>query len=332
MKIIAVVLSMGIWFSSPFFVFANDAAGEVGVGGIQLRKEQQILMQKECLFINQKKIKVEYEFKNESSHDIETEIAFPIPEYGWQESGWASFDDFTLTVDGNMVPFSIDVHAFYRGKDCTSLLRSMNIEIATFGNWDWEKGSGFPVSQMMELPAEKRLILAKEGIVDPPDDRTKRDDCIPRWVVRKVYHWNQRFPAQKIIKISHEYTPKTGFTNYATVECLNDGKGLPGSPGTACADGTLIKALNQRLKLRGKREGYPENAFGLTWVKYILTTANTWKTPIYDFQLTVERDPGQLMTFCWDGLIQKVSTNKFYSKVNNFVPDKELTVYFIDCQ
>ncbi|HEY6373419.1 MAG TPA: DUF4424 family protein [Candidatus Sulfotelmatobacter sp.] len=47
------------------------------------------------------------------------------------------------------------------------------------------------------------------------------------------------------------------------------------------------------------------------YVDFILTTANTWKTPIEDFTLIVERphwknnrgesDLGDYVSFCWDG-------------------------------
>ena len=44
---------------------------------------------------------------------------------------------------------------------------------------------------------------------------------------------------------------------------------------------------------------------------------------------TVERDPGDLITFCWPGPIRKVGPNRFVAACENFTPTSELTVYFV---
>lgn len=73
----------------------------------------------------------------------------------------------------------------------------------------------------------------------------------------------------------------------------------------------------------------PQTPIVPQWVKYILTTANTWKGPIGDFELTVERDPGELLTFCWDGPVSKVGPHRFRARAMDFRPTKELTLYFV---
>ena len=65
------------------------------------------------------------------------------------------------------------------------------------------------------------------------------------------------------------------------------------------------------------------------WVKYILTTANSWKTPIRDFELIVEKPAGQFVSFCWDGTVEKLSDTRFRAKASNFVPKRELLIYFL---
>jgi hypothetical protein len=60
---------------------ANDSAASTAAGGIQLRREANISMEKERLTISQDKVKVEYEFLNQTDNDITTEVAFPIPPY-----------------------------------------------------------------------------------------------------------------------------------------------------------------------------------------------------------------------------------------------------------
>ena len=47
-------------------VLGNDSAASTAVGGIQLRREQDISMEKERLTISETKVTVEYEFLNQT--------------------------------------------------------------------------------------------------------------------------------------------------------------------------------------------------------------------------------------------------------------------------
>jgi hypothetical protein len=94
----------------------------------------------------------------------------------------------------------------------------------------------------------------------------------------------------------------------------------------------LAHVIAQNLE-SGKR--VPGDIYiNVSWVKYILTTANTWKTPIKDFELVVDRSSAgdnrpYVVSFCWDGSVQPVDAKRFSAKKLNFVPDKELTIYFL---
>jgi len=78
-------------------------------------------------------------------------------------------------------------------------------------------------------------------------------------------------------------------------------------------------------------------------VKYILTTANTWKGPIHDFELVVEKPAPEKpvsgqpangrggdysVSFCWDGPVEHPDQTHFIAHKTDFVPSRELTVYF----
>jgi len=73
-----------------------------------------------------------------------------------------------------------------------------------------------------------------------------------------------------------------------------------------------------------------------------LTTANTWKTPIEDFTLIVERphwknnrgepDLADYVSFCWDGPITKIDADHFSAHTVNLVPAKELRVGFFSVE
>jgi len=65
-----------------------------------------------------------------------------------------------------------------------------------------------------------------------------------------------------------------------------------------------------------------------SWVKYILTTANTWKTPIKNFELFLEYGNGDFISLCWDGPITRSGPSTFSARSKDFIPARELTVYF----
>jgi hypothetical protein len=49
---------------------------------------------------------------------------------------------------------------------------------------------------------------------------------------------------------------------------------------------------------------------------------------IRDFELHVERESGDLATFCRDGPVEKIGSDSFSARVKDFTPAKELTVCF----
>lgn len=79
---------------------------------------------------------------------------------------------------------------------------------------------------------------------------------------------------------------------------------------------------------------------GIAYVDFILTTANTWKRPIEDFTLLVERPPPSrdpnhpatdvnFVSFCWNGPVQKIDANHFVAHATNFTPANELRIGFL---
>jgi Domain of unknown function (DUF4424) len=70
--------------SVPTAVDANDSAASTTVGGLKLTHEARVSIQKERLTIGEERVRVEYEFLNETESDIAIEIALPIPEYHFE--------------------------------------------------------------------------------------------------------------------------------------------------------------------------------------------------------------------------------------------------------
>jgi hypothetical protein len=305
----------------PAFARSNDAAAEVAAGGVQLRVEHRVTMAKERLYIgsvnvertapNGRKysssratVRVEYEFLNDSSEDVATEVAFPVPPLKYQGVGTSPtnrFDDFRVWADGAAITPKKDVRALLDGRDVTDSLTKLGVTIEDFGGFDYEDDAK---AFKGRLSPEKLAALSREKLVDAGDLPW------PKWQVQVTYHWNQNFPARKTVQVRHEYTPAYGF-----------GQVQPSDLPVAHRDGCFERSVIEGLTRRG---GY----VGLWWVKYILTTANTWRTPIGEFELVVERPEGRHASFCWDGIVERIGKTTFRASAKNFVPANELTVYF----
>ena len=324
-------------------------------------------MQKERLFISERKVTVDYDFFNESDKDITTEIAFPVPPFGVYDTDCgprSTFDDFRVWIDDKKKDFATEDHAIVSGTDQTQLLRKLNIDIATFGAY-WgppEKCRESETSQIDKLSAQDKAMLIQVGLLN--------NDHWPKWKVFRTHHWTQTFPSRKTMHIRHEYAPGLGYHGvqledlYADTrkekiaEALARPKGSPGSESDEsylymakevdelCVDPSLARKIkeveSERWKAGAQKYGAPPFPVevdhlnvGVEWVEYILSTANSWKGPIKDFTLLVERPtaeggggPNYFVSFCWNGPVRRVDENHFEAHVTNFVPRKELHVGF----
>lgn len=64
-------------------------------------------------------------------------------------------------------------------------------------------------------------------------------------------------------------------------------------------------------------------------MSYILTTGANWAKPIENFKLTIERDVNELVSFCWDGSVKKISATQFQMIKKNFKPQKDIDIIFV---
>jgi hypothetical protein len=289
-------------------------------GGLEWKREPRVSMEKERLTISLEKVTVEFEFLNESDQDITTQVGFPIPPYvfeylypayyKWHEnSPKRQFNDFAVWVDGKQVKHQIEERAFLDGVEHTEILNKFGIDIGSFGDKDDNSLNPHdPDDQITRLPKEQKEQLIKLGLIN--------EGCNPLWTVRKMHHWTQIFPAHKTVRIRHEYAPVAGYDPYVSVDALRE-----------LEDGCVANGLYNHVKARaeGKRDWF----CSANWVKHILTSANTWKTPLKDFELIVDKSGADYVSFCWDGEIEKLDANRLVARAKNFVPTKELTIYFL---
>jgi hypothetical protein len=140
-------------------------------------------------------------------------------------------------------------------------------------------------------------------------------------------YWEQTFPPQRLIKVSHSYKPSLG----------------SGDPDEAkiCADEKFKKAIKKLMnridsklhateqeKMMGKRSDVVMFYSGFRNLHYILKTAQNWKGPIKKFHLIVDKgDPANLVSFCGSD-VRKISPTRFEVYYTNFIPKEDLFVSF----
>ncbi|MGA2351776.1 MAG: DUF4424 family protein [Terracidiphilus sp.] len=311
-------------------VFADDGAASIAAGGlVVMGKEPRIVMAREVLQISMHKVIVDYDFRNDSDQEITTEVAFPIPEYGLPDidQQWGGFDDFRLWVNGAPARSQVEARAFLNNKEYTRLLNRMHVDVATLGHQSSDKTGKFMAPDIERLTAAEHKQLEDAGLV--AYNETVYVAFTPEWHVRKKYYLKQIFPAHKIVHVRHEYTPAIGFEDNleAGLRTIDPDPEAAKSLREFCIDDRLSKTLKQIADGPGSIDA-PDY-----YVDFILTTANTWKTPIEDFTLIVDRPHGysdfpNQVSFCWNGPIKKIDANHFSAHAVNLVPKKELHIGF----
>lgn len=300
-------------FMLPYLVFANDGFGALGAGGIIIGKTDDIAMAKEVLDISCDKIKVDYEFVNESDKDITETIVFPLPPYtdgSMSDADKRTIRNFKVIVNGKSAKFKKKVRAItWQNIDITQKLKRIGftdddiVEVLFNEN---------------ELLKKKEKLLIQNGIIDPKIDA-------PLWTNYVVYEWKQTFKAHQKISVSHTYTPlgsggSVGNYEHESFSRIEMNKKY-------CVDSKTADKLDNLAKDDRNWGSYP----GLpgTEISYILRTANTWKDGIRDFHLILRtKTPNETVSTCFSKSIQQTSPTTYEVKLKNFKPKEDLSVYF----
>lgn len=281
-----------------------------------------------------------------------TEVAFPIPPYteDWAEQDVKeqSFTSFHLWINGAPASFQTEAKAVVKGRDVTALLKADKIDIPTFGHLE-EQAPLMP--DLDRLPKQEQERLEKLGVV------TLGDGNEANWTVHLQYHWTQTFAAHSTVHIRHEYSPAIGFQpiQLAAFQKLlaagDNSKSSPHSDDEAeydaqvlksfCTDPSFLHGAIHSIQLQPAISGYYVSS---SWVDFILTSANTWKKPIEDFTLIVERGkpvdgygkpvPGvrRTISFCspQQTAVTRLDGDRFRVHLTDFIPRSELHIGFFD--
>lgn len=331
-------------------VAGAESAASIAVGGIVPRGGTRVAIAREVLRIGDRKISVDYDFRNDSSADVTLDLVFPIPPYKNEWDGMdpaaQSFRSFVLSVDDEKVAYQTDVAAELNGSDVTRTLQSHHIDIPTFGHLEVGRDQHFRVRRVavpdfIRLPKKDQDRLESEGIFE-------REDGYSKYTVKLEYHWTQTFPAHSMVHIRQEFAPVVGFTEVPALADALQAALLPASGRTSamlepsasgsvdllnsfCANTALLRSLSLAQQVFANSSG----AVLPQWVDFAITSTREWNEPIEDFTLIVEvpqpqRGQQTLVSFCSPGNIQRPDTDHIQVHMTNFTPTMDLHVGFFN--
>lgn len=305
----------------PMVSLANDSTGFVGTGGIQYLKSPHIAMQTEDLFISKMQIRVDYQFKNLSQHDITETILFPLPRVDDIEDSFADTESlvrsFKIWVNGKAVQPKVHVRAFLypvnqQGErvnqpiDVTEILQRCGVSDADLmGVWQRKEHMGNVRQRVVQCQAPKLRQIHPKLSLENLD-----------WATQIVYSWQQTFKAGEITHVKHQYTPLLGGSLY--FDASKDPKN--GFYRQYCVDDSFRAEIQRR---------YQKRDLLYSALSYVLTTGANWAKPIGKFTLTIERDSNELVSLCWDKSLKKVGANRFQAVKHDFLPKRDLDIVFV---
>jgi hypothetical protein len=322
-----VVATTAFGLSVP--VLANDTTASTGAGGLVLKRTDAIDMVREDLYISADEIRVRYLFRNRTPHDVQTVVAFPMPDRDLSDEYYGDVaypSGFRTNVQGRPVQSKLERKAIVKGRDYSALLRQLGIPIAPQSMRD-------AVEVMDGLgPADKKRLktfgVASDEEYDD-DGKGTKSHLVPLWTVKESYYWTQRFPPKRVVAIDHRYRPGAGGsvdTPIALKEFRN--ADLKRAIRRYCIDPEFLAAVD-RLSQRHRTEG---SAMPDKRIDYILTTGANWRSPIGEFRLVVDKGkPGNLVSFCETG-VRKIGATQYEVRHSNWRPTRDLQVLIIEPQ
>jgi hypothetical protein len=293
-------------------IMANDSTGYVATGGVQYLKNKDIQMFSEDLFISKKIIKVDYQFKNLSNKDVTETVLFPLPIVeNFFESDFADTEkllkSFKVQVNGKTIQPEMHVRTFIYKDEKTALIdMTDSFKQCGFTEKDmlnpWSRQDDEYETFEAKLRNCKNATLQKALPKDPNE--------VISWSSQVIYSWKQTFKTNAFTRVQHQYAPLVG-----------------GSVALYPEEDTKAYCMDRNFKAglkKAKSQQAPYQALG-----YILTTGANWAKPIQDFKLTIERDAGELVSFCWADKVKKISPTRFQMSEKNFVPQQDLDIIFV---
>jgi Domain of unknown function (DUF4424) len=317
-------LLLALLLTAPRSIRANDTLVALAAGGLVPVKSSTVLMESERLHISLHQVTVDYVFRNTSNQDLDSDVAFPLPELDGAtlevspielpSKDPTNFMSFKLTVDGKPVSPKVEVRAFKKNQDITETLKSMGLPVSVL-----DPRLKVAIQNLQRM--ERSQLEKDEWIVNENLDATSKTDQLfwPWWQTRIQFYWTQHFPANSTVRVSHTYIPVVG-GSYIDDDGSSIASRYCGAAG-----------LPQIKELKSKVAQQHEPGLSLWWrsLQYILTTANNWSGPIKHFHLEIDSDaPEDLLLTCMPS-IKPTSPTHYELDADDFHPDRNLSLVIL---
>jgi hypothetical protein len=326
------VLAVLVLVVSTVLAKANDSEAELALGGLTLVQSDAIILDKEDLYISENEIRVSYVFSNPTDKDVETLVAFPLPDQISSEESEGYYRDFRTEtgfetkVDGNTITYDIVEQAFVGGSDITARIKALGLPLN-----NQPDAEAFTV-KAKALAEKDRKALLDEGLLQAQEfdqGEGMQTAYVPLWGLRVSVTRKQVFPAGKQVRVEHRYKPITGGSVAGMLEpAYRKDEFQQQYMAQYCVDDDFLKAYDKRL-VKGE-DGVMRSPSTETWIGYVLKSGANWKGPIKDFRLVVDKgDAKNLVSFCADG-VKKISPTQFEVRKKDFEPEKDLDVLIVE--
>lgn len=321
---------LALVFAMPLPAAANDSIAGLGAGGIVLGRTDGIEMQREDLAISMEEVGVDYVFRNILDKDIETIVAFPMPDIAANPYGMAmlpddasdNFLDFSVIFDGREIRPELEQRGVAVGIDVTDELAEHGVSPNPYLDTTF--------AQLKQVPQPGVDDWIKRGLlmIDSYDDGSGwKDVRTPMWTLKSTYWWRATFPAGRPVKVSHRYRPSVA--SAVAVSFYDEGGFRPpyeDYKARYCFDAAFEKAVRRAGAANGG--SYPQ--YSENRVQYVLTSGGNWaRGTIGRFHLTVDKgDPRNLVSFCGTG-VRKTGPTTFELTATDYFPEKDIEILIL---
>jgi hypothetical protein len=323
-----------VWFMvllvSAFAARANDSTAEMALGGLVLTQSDAISLDSEDLYISKDEVRVKYVFTNTSTKDVETLVAFPLPDQVFSEEGEGYYRDlrgdlgFVTKVDGKEVSYDIVEQALSQGVDISARLSALGLPLNQLSD---QEGFTKRVAAVLDVERKK---LVEEGLVYEQDNGNGQVVSYnAQWDFRMTVTRKQVFPAGRSVRVEHRYTPLAGGSVSGSLEPTYRKEDWAQSQiKRYCIDDAWFRAFDKKL-VKGD-DGVMRFPGSEVWLGYVLKSGANWKGGIKDFRLVVDKGKAQnLVSFCGEG-VKKISDTQFEVRKKDFEPEKDLDVLIVE--
>jgi Domain of unknown function (DUF4424) len=307
--------------------WANDSEAELAVGGLALKQSDDVSLDSEDLYISADEVRVGYRFTNHSATDVNTLVAFPLPDQVYVEDTDNFYRDmvkdlsFKTQVDGKAVDYRAVVQPIFAEQDITGKLKAAGLPMNGLQDTDAfsNKVAGLPEATRKALLAEGLLGTARYG--DAPFYWAK-------WALRTSITRQQVFPAGKTVVVKHRYKPLAGGSvgGGLSKEARKDDWGKQ-KIARYCIEDDWFASFDRAVAKRATKDNAAP--YGEVWLGYVLKSGSNWKGTIKDFRMVVDKGKAEnLLSFCAEG-VKKISPTQFEVKKTDFEPKDDLNFLIV---